>query len=167
MSLAQYSLAAWQMALIGFLYVGYLCWVMFGGMRKKEAKLRRFVFMIVLLFWALLKTYDGIHSDVELVNLAMIIVIAVVKALYLGRKKHVEKIDGIDYIWHDLSYVAVWFVFFAGKMLLTGGLKYLTEAVIPMWHMVFYFCIYFTLRSVVIVYLHPQAFLRKSAATEK
>lgn len=149
--------------MIGLLYIGYLCLVMFGGMRKKEAKLRRFAFMIILLFWALTQTYNGIHSAAEIADLILILAIAVVKAIYLGHKKHVEKIDGVHYIWHDFSYVTVWFIFFVGKLLATGGLKYATGAAIPLWHMVFYFCVYFTLRSAVVVFLHPEAFLGKKA----
>lgn len=158
MNMSQLSLPTYQLIFIYILYIAYLCLVMFGGMRKKQAKLRRFIFMIILLFWALTETYDGIKSLIEIIDLIIIIVISIIKGLYLGHKKHIEKIDNTYYIWHDFSYVTIWFLFFVGKIFITSCLKYFTGATIPLWHMVFYFCIYFTLRSIVVVYLHPKAF---------
>lgn len=147
-----------QLLIAGVLYIAYLCFVMFGGMRKKKASLRRFIPMIVLLVWALTQTYAAPTSTADLLDVALVGAVALVKGLYLGRKKHVEQIDGTYYIWHDTSYIAAWGVFFVGKLLLTQGLSHVTGAEFPLWHMVFYFCLYFSLRSAVIVRLHPEAF---------
>ncbi|NMM93186.1 hypothetical protein [Bifidobacterium oedipodis] len=154
------NLPLFQLLIALVLYLAYLAYVMLGGMRKRKAGLRRFIIMIVVLFWGLTQAYDGVHTEAEILDLALITAIALVKAWYLGHKKMVEQIDGVYYIWHDMSYVRAWFMFFVGKIILTAAVGYCTHITMPIWHIVFYFCVYFTLRSAIIVYLHPQAFLR-------
>ena len=51
----QLNLNAWQMIAAGVLYIAYLCWVMFGGMRKKKIKPVVYIVMTILMFYGLLK----------------------------------------------------------------------------------------------------------------
>ncbi len=51
----QLNLNAWQMIAAGVLYIAYLCWVMFGGMRKKKIKPVVYIVMTILMFYGLLE----------------------------------------------------------------------------------------------------------------
>ena len=159
-----FFLPTYQLTGLTLAYGAYLCWVMFGGMRKKQAKLRRLLGMIILLFWAFGQTYTGIHCAAEAIDLAVIIAIALAKGLCLGCQKQLEAFEGIYYIWHDFSYVALWLLFFTGKVVFSQWLTVFTHVTMPLWHMVFYFCLYFTLRAIIVVCRYPQAFFHQYLA---
>lgn len=58
--MAAFDLKNWQLILIALLYIAYLCWVMFGGMKRKKIKLRLYIVMTLLMFYGFIKEFNGI-----------------------------------------------------------------------------------------------------------
>ncbi|HCC00572.1 MAG TPA: hypothetical protein DEP42_05085 [Ruminococcaceae bacterium] len=161
MGIASSSLLSSQSIFIGIFYLVCLGLLVLGGMRKKETNLRRLFLLSIVLFLFLIKTYNGIHSTPEIVDLLVMVALALGKGLYLGHKKRVEKIGDVYYIWNDLPYVLAWVLFLVGKTAVNIGIQHFTGKAMPTWHTLLYFFLYFTLRSGVIVATHPQAFQMK------
>ncbi|WP_334333348.1 MULTISPECIES: hypothetical protein [unclassified Companilactobacillus] len=161
MNIASLSLPIYQLIVGVIIYVCYLGFVMFGGLRKKRIKPIHFILMIIILFWALTKTYSGLGSFWNNVDLIVVLIIAVVKGITLGNKKQVKMIDNSYYIWHEKEYIILWSAFFVGKVLFTLVLGTVFNLNIPIWHMIAYFFVYFTVRTLIIVRLYPEAFQRK------
>ncbi len=149
------SLKSWQLALVAILYIAYLCWVMFGGMRRKKIKLTIYIIMTLLMFYGLVKEYNGIHSTIAIINILIVLLIGFVKGIYLGRRKIVEKIDEVWYMHHDGKYIIAWVIFFAVKLICTSVLKMVSGVEIPLWHMILYFCFYYPWRTINVFIANP------------
>ncbi|MDO4554089.1 MAG: hypothetical protein Q4B70_02950 [Lachnospiraceae bacterium] len=154
--MGNYNFEIWQMILLGIIYISYLCWVMFGGMRRKKIKLLVYVLMTVLMIWGLVKEYNGIHSTAEVIDICIILSIGFVKGIYLGRRKIVEQVDGAWYMHHDGRYIIVWFLFFAVKIVAGQILKQVTGVDIPLWHIILYFAFYYPWRTVNVFIANPE-----------
>ncbi len=150
------SLQNWMMILLGILYIGYLCWVMFGGMCRKKIKPLVYVIMTVLILWGVISQFNGVHSKAEVINICMILLIGLVKGIWLGRKKVVEKIDGVWYLHHTWSYILIWVIFFAVKTVLSRILTYTTGVSMPLWHMILYFAFYYPWRTINVFIANPE-----------
>ncbi len=161
----QLNLNAWQMIAAGILYIAYLCWVMFGGMRKKKIKPVVYIVMTILMFYGLLKEYDGIHSAIEVIDICLILLIGFVKGIYLGKRKIVEYIDDRWYMRHDKKYILAWVLFFAVKLLIAQILKLVTGSAMPFWHMILYFCFYYPWRTINVFIANPD--MRKAVLKKK
>lgn len=144
-----------QIIVLAIIYIAYLCWVMFGGMRKKKVNLRMYVIMTVLLIYGLVKEYTGVHSTAEIINIVGILFIGFIKGIYLGHKKIVEKENDVWYIHHDGKYILIWIAFFALKVIFTQGLKMGMQAEIPLWHMILYISFYYPWRTINIFWANP------------
>lgn len=112
------NLELWQLLLVGILYTAYLCWVMFGGMKKRKIKLRMYLIMTALMIYGVAVEYNGIHSTAEILNICGVLLIGLVKGIYLGRLKNVEKIDQDWYISHSGKYIVIWVAFLSLSLLL-------------------------------------------------
>lgn len=129
------------------LYIAYLCWVMFRGLRLRKVKLRVYLIMTVLLLYGTIKEFNGIHSAAEIVNISIILAIGLIKGIVLGKRKITQKINGIWYIHHDKTYIILWIAFFGFKVLLSQILVILTGTPMPPWHILLYFCFYYPWRT--------------------
>lgn len=154
--MAAYDLKNWQLILIALLYIAYLCWIMFSGMKRKKIKLRLYIVMTLLMVYGLIKKFDGIQSMTAVVNIIIVLFIGFVKGIYLGRQKIIEKIDGIWYMHHNGKYIVAWVLFFAVKLVCTSILKMVSGAEIPLWHMILYFCFYYPWRTVNVFIANPE-----------
>lgn len=161
MNFTNLSLPFYQLIVGAVIYICYLGFVMFGGLRKKKIKPIHFILMVIILFWALTKTYSGLGSFWSNIDLIVVLIIAVAKGITLGNKKQVKMINDDYYIWHEKEYILLWSAFFIGKILFTLILSILFKVNIPIWHMVAYFFVYFTVRTLIIIKLYPEAFRRK------
>lgn len=163
--MAGLNLEIWQLVLAGLAYVAYLCFVMFGGMKSKKIKLPMYVVMTALLIYGMIKQFNGIHSVAEVINICGILAIGLIKGIYLGRKKIVEKVDGSWYIHHDGKYVAAWVLFFVFKLIFTQVLSAVSGVEIPLWHMILYFTFYYPWRTANIFIHNPD--MRKDVLIKK
>lgn len=150
------QLSSWQAMILTILYIGYLCWVMFGGLRKRRVKPAVSGIMTALLLYGVVNTFTGIHTIAEILDLGIVLMIGFIKGIVLGRRKVVEKIDGTWYMRHDGRYILLWVAFFAGKVLLTQVLQLVTHTQFPMWHMILYFCFYYPWRTIHVFQHHPE-----------
>lgn len=151
-----FDLKNWQLILTTLLYIAYLCWVMFGGMKRKKIKLTLYIVMTVLMFYGLIKEYNGIQSIAAAVNIIIVLFIGFVKGIYLGHRKIVEKIDGIWYLHHNGKYIVAWILFFTVKLICTSVLKIVSGTEIPLWHMILYFCFYYPWRTANVFIANPE-----------
>lgn len=151
-----FDLKNWQLLLIAQLYIAYLCWVMFGGMKRRKIKLTLYIVMTLLMLYGLIKEYNGIQSRMAVVNIIIVLFIGFVKGIYLGRRKIVEKIDGVWYMHHNRKYIVAWILFFAIKLICTCVLKAISGTEIPLWHMILYFCFYYPWRTVNVFIANPK-----------
>lgn len=149
-------LKTWQLALVAIAYIVYLCLVLLGGMRKKKIKLIVYVAMTLLMIYGLIRECNGIGSTAELINISVILLIGLIKGIYLGRQKIVEKADGVWYMYHNKKYIVAWVVFFILKLAFTQILKTVSGANIPLWHMILYFCFYYPWRTVNVFIANPE-----------
>lgn len=149
-------LQTWQSIVLAILYVGYLCWVMFGGMRRRKVKPLMYIIMTALMILGVVQGYTGVHGWPEVVNIAVILAIGLIKGIILGRRKIVEKIDGVWYMHHDGKYIIIWVAFFALKVVSTTVLQVTTGSHFPAWHMILYFCFYYPWRTVNVFIHNPQ-----------
>ena len=150
------NLKTWQLVLIAVIYILYLCFVMFGGLRKRKVKAVKYAAMSCLLIYAVIKLFDGFYGSTAIINLLVITVIAFIKGIYLGHKKIIENVDNVFYIRHSKSYILWWLLFFTIKNIITYSLKFVTKAEIPVWHSVYYLALFYMIRSVTIFIVNPQ-----------
>lgn len=151
-----FALEKWQLVLVAILYVLYLCWVMFGGMKRKKIKPVVYIGMTLLMLYGLVKEFDGIGGTAAIINIFIVLLIGFIKGIYLGRKKIVEKIDETWYMHHDGAYIIAWILFFVIKLVLTMVLKIVSGAEIPLWHMILYFCFYYPWRTINVFIANPE-----------
>lgn len=74
-------LESWQTVLLAVVYIAYLCWVMFGGLRKRKIKLRVYVIMTLLMIYGVVSEFDGIHTLPEVANICIVLAVGFVTAL--------------------------------------------------------------------------------------
>lgn len=156
MNPSEYALESWQTMLLTMAYMGYLCFVMFGGLRRRKVKAPQYIVMSILMIYGVIRLFDGFYGTAAVINLALITGIALVKGIYLGHKKIVECVEGVYYMRHEKTYIVIWLMFFLGKFVMTGGLKFVTGEEIPVWHMVYYLCLYYMIRTITVFVTHPQ-----------
>lgn len=149
------ALTSWQTVLLAVLYIGYLCWVMFGGLRRRRIKVGVYVIMTLLMVYGVVREFSGLRTVAEMVNVCIVLAVGFAKGIVLGKRKVVEKVDGKWYMRHDKKYINLWVAFFAVKILLTQLLTFITQAEFPLWHMILYFCFYYPWRTVNVFYRHP------------
>lgn len=145
-----------QLILVTIFYIAYLCWVMFGGLKKKKIKLKVYIIMTLLMIYGLIKEYNGIHSSITVIDIIFVLLIGFIKGIYLGRRKIVERIDGIWYIHHNGNYIVAWILFFAAKLAFTKILTIVSGMEMPLWHMILYFCFYYPWRTANIFIANPE-----------
>lgn len=138
----------WQTALLVVLYVAYLSWVMFGGLRKRKIKLKTYIIMTLLMIYGVIHEFTGISCYAEAINIGIILAIGFIKGIVLGKRKIIEKVDGCWYMYHDKKYIVIWIAFFVLKIILTQILKTVTAVKYPMWHMILYFAFYYPWRTI-------------------
>lgn len=148
-------LTVWQTAVLALLYIAYLGWVLFGGMRRRKIKPVVYIVMTALMLYGVIREFTGVHTAAELIDLILVLAVGFFKGIVLGRRKFVEKIDGIWYMHHDGKYILLWLAFFGVKLLLTQLLKLTTGAQFPLWHMIVYFCFYYPWRTIQVFLRHP------------
>lgn len=149
------QLSLWQMVLLAVLYIGYLCWVMFGGLKRRRVKVGVYIIMTLLMIYGAIHEFTGIHTVAEVCNIGIVLAVGFVKGIVLGKQKIAEKIEGTWYICHDGKYICLWVVFFAVKILLTRLLTRIADVQFPLWHMILYFCFYYPWRTVNVFCHHP------------
>lgn len=150
------QLKTWQTIVLGIVYVGYLCWVMFGGMKKRKIKIRVYIIMTLLMIYGIISEFNGIHSIAEIINISIVLSVGFIKGIILGRHKIVEKSDHIWYMRHNLKYVGIWVLFFCIKTILSHILKICANTTFPMWHMILYFTFYYPWRTINVFLHNPQ-----------
>lgn len=150
------QLEMWQSVLLGVAYIGYLCFVMFGGLRKRKIKISVYIIMTALMIYGVIHEFTGINSVAEVINICMILTVGLIKGIVLGKQKITEKSDGTWYIYHNKKYIILWVSFFAVKIILTQILKLATDSEIPMWHMILYFSFYYPWRTFNVFYNNPE-----------
>ncbi len=146
----------WLPVLAGVLYIVYLAWVLWGGMKKKKIKPVLYIGLTVLMIYGLIQAYQPPASAVLIINMLLILVIGFFKGIVLGRKKIVEKANGTWTIRHDWQYIALWLLFFGAKLAGTGILRWITNVEMPMWHIVLYFSFYYPWRTFNVFRSNPQ-----------
>lgn len=154
----------WQMVLAVVLYTAYLCWVMFGGMKKKRIKPKLYAAMTLLMLYGLAKEFDGIDSAAAVIDIGIVLLVGFIKGIYLGRRKLVEKIDGTWYMRHNGRYIVAWVLFFAVKIACTAAVKAISGAQMPLWHMILYFCFYYPWRTANVFIANPE--MRREVLTK-
>lgn len=151
----KFNLEWWQILIVVLLYLAYLSWVMFGGLKSKKIKPAIYIIMTALMIYGLISQCNGIHSFAEILNIIIILMVGFIKGIILGRKKIVEKKNNIWYVHHNWKYIIIWVIFFTTKLTLTQILKISLNAEIPFWHTILYFCFYYPWRTINIFISNP------------
>lgn len=154
--MGNFTLNTWQTVLIGILYAGYLCWVMFGGLRKRRVKPWMYLIMTILMVYGVIHEYTGIHTGAEIADISIILGIGLIKGVVLGRMKVVEKIDDVWYMHHTGKYIVLWVIFFGIKLLATRLLSYYSGVTMPWWHLILYFAFYYPWRTTNVFIHNPE-----------
>lgn len=149
-------LESWQTLVLITVYIAYLCWVMFGGLRRRKIKPTVYVVMTLLMIYGVVHEFTDVSSTAEAVNICIVLSVGAIKGIVLGKRKIVEKADGVWYMHHDKAYILLWVTFFAVKLLLTQVLGVIANTQFPMWHMILYFCFYYPWRTVNVFRNNPE-----------
>lgn len=163
--MGELNLEWWQMIIAALLYLGYLAWVMFGGIKPKKVKPAVYTIMTALMIYGVITQFSAIHTLAEILNISFILLIGFIKGIYLGRKKIVEKNDGTWYVHHNGKYIIAWVIFFAIKLVITQILKMVLSADIPFWHTILYFSFYYPWRTINIFIANPD--MRREVLSRK
>lgn len=154
-----------QAGILLIIYIAYLCWVMFGGLKPRKIKPRMYLIMTLLMLYGIVQAYDGIPSTAALIDIAVLLSIGFVKGICLGKRKIVEKTDAIWYMHHTYHYIVLWILFFAGKVILTQYIEFISGETMPLWHILLYFSFYYPWRIINVFIRNPQ--MRKEVLKKK
>lgn len=106
---------SWQSVILLIAYIAYLCWVMFGGPQKRKIKIRVYLIMTLLMVYDTIHEFNGIHTTTEYINIGIVLTVGFIKGIVLGKRKIVEKANGIWYMHHDMRYIGLWGYFLRSK----------------------------------------------------
>ncbi len=154
--ITKYSLSNWQYALIILSYVGYLCCVMFGGLRKKKIKTAKYIILSLLMIYGVIDLFDGFSGKASIINFALMTAIALFKGVFMGKRKIVECEDDKYTIRHDKIYIIWWGIFFVAKMILTKLTKGVFDGETELWQTVYYLTLYYIIRTITVYIENPQ-----------
>lgn len=150
------QLALWQSIVLCVLYLSYLAWVMFGGLKKRKVKLTTSVLITLLMIYGVIHEFTGIGSIADYLNIFIVISVAFVKGIVLGKRKRLEKSGENWYMYHDGKYIVLWVIFFVLKTVLTNVLKHFANVQFPLWHTILYFFFYYPWRTANVFYSNPK-----------
>lgn len=154
--ITKYSLSTWQYALVIVLYIGYLCLVMFGGLRKKKIKAVKYLIMSLLMVYGVIDLFDGFSGTASIINFALMTAIALFKGVFMGKRKIVECGDGKYTIRHDKTYIIWWVIFFVLKMIFTKVVKGIFIGEVAIWQTVYYLTLYYIVRTITVFVVNPE-----------
>lgn len=165
--ISSYSLSPWEYALAIFLYAAYLCFVMFGGLKKRRVKPIKYAILAALMLYGVIELFDGYHGDASWVNFIFVTLLAVGKGIFMGKKKMVEYIDGKYYIHHDKKYIIWWAILFVAKLIVSNIFKTVFEGDVTLWQTVYYLALYYVARTVAVYAFNPCLYRKQRKEYQK
>ena len=138
------------------LYLAYLIFVMLKGLKPRKPSYFTFFFMPLLMGYSVWKFYNGFESGIYIIELLVIGTYAILKGVYLGHKKIIENINGVYIYHHNWKYIQIWLLLFIFKFIIMFAFELTANLSIPIWHTLIYLLIFYVIRTITMVRLHPQ-----------